>query len=83
VKTDRCSSCNALVVFAQNPKTLITMPIDANPVAGGNIRLTERVGGLPLAEVVSRTLAFGRTDLRLSHFATCPNAAAHRKRGAA
>lgn len=83
MKVERCSSCNAEVVFAQNPKTLKLMPVNFAPSAGGNVRLTERPAGPPLAEVVGRDLAFGRSDLRLSHFATCPRAASHRKRGAA
>lgn len=78
-----CKSCSAQIVWAQNPRTLKLMPIDAEPVKSGNIRLTERGQGLPTAEVVKADLAFGRTDLRLSHFATCPHAASHRrKRGA-
>jgi len=55
-------------------------PLDVEPSKRGNVRL------LPdgMAEVLDRDTAqqtvVSGADLYISHFATCPDAAAHRKR---
>lgn len=80
MKRARCSTCQARVIWAttQNGKRI---PINPEPVAGGNIRLSG--GDLhPRAAVVdmSRDL-FDETDdgaRYVSHFVDCPQAAEHR-----
>jgi hypothetical protein len=68
------------------------MPVDAEPVESGTILLRhEVVGAGPVAHVSNvaerkewaRQAAARGGELRLfvSHFATCPNAAGHRRTG--
>lgn len=58
------------------------MPIDAEPAAGGNLRL--RAGDPPTVAVVGPTIDLLDPDddgtRYLSHFATCPHADEHRRR---
>lgn len=78
-----CRSCGAEVVWAVTEAGR-RMPIDAQPVDGGNVILhpAER-GQSPTATVVGKQpqpSLFGDDGPRYtSHFATCPNAAEHRK----
>lgn len=75
---DECESCREPIIWTVTTNA-IAMPVDYEPSEGGNLRL-ERRGGKVLSSVVKSTLAFGRTDLRTSHFATCPHAAQHRRK---
>lgn len=78
---DHCKSCNALIIWAQTTKGK-AMPVDAVPDPDcGNVVLTPRDGRSPLATV------YGKTSpppagalLRTAHFATCRQAAQHRRR---
>ena len=65
----KCSSCGAAIVWAKTTKGK-RMPVDAEPAAGGNINL-DGFG-------VARYVPAGKGHYK-SHFATCPNSAAHRK----
>jgi hypothetical protein len=59
------------------------MPVDPEPVEGGNIMLTreqESSTGTPIAAYVTPDPGVMR---HVSHFATCPNAAQHRKQPSA
>jgi hypothetical protein len=71
---ERCRSCGTSVFFLRNATTGKSAPIEAEPVAGGNIRVasdgTYRV--LTLAERVA-ALASGEL-LHLNHFARCKDA---------
>lgn len=74
-----CRSCGARIFFAASAETGKRMPIDAEPVAGGNIRIiTAEPAPMPLARVVGAVIdLFDETDdgMRyVSHFATCPEA---------
>ena len=76
-----CRSCGAPVVWAVTV-TGAMMPVDRDPVDGGNIDLVHSgdASGTPTAHVLSEsqpTLYGG--DRYVSHFATCPNAAEHRR----
>lgn len=64
-----CKSCGAAIVWAKTCERGKSMPLDAQMVIGGNVKLTEGVA------VVVRP---GDGD-HVSHFATCPNANKHRK----
>lgn len=76
----RCRSCGASVywVTTDGPgRGGSTMPVNVDPVPGGNIRFVDhhRVEVLGPLEVELE----GR-PLWVSHFVTCPNAATHRRR---
>lgn len=63
-----CRSCGAPIIFAATEQGK-TMPVDAAPQK--RVLLEPAAEGLPpIARVV---------DTYVSHFATCPNAAQHRK----
>ena len=68
--TATCKSCGARIIWAitGNGKK---MPVDAKPTDKGNIVLE---GEEPVAVYVDPG-----TGTHTSHFATCPNAAEHRK----
>lgn len=80
-----CGSCGAEVVWAVTPAGR-RMPVDAEPVDGGNVILHPGIarGDAPTATVVGKAVApalFGDDAPRyVSHFVTCPNADAHRRR---
>lgn len=76
---DRCRTCQQEIVWAvtRNGKD---MPVNVEPEKDGNIRLTERPGMAPLADVLPVAKRFGRTDLRTSHFTNCPGADRWRRR---
>lgn len=81
--TATCSSCGASIIWTVTEAGK-SSPVDAIPVAGGNLRLTEQPYPLPpLTRVVGAGIdLFDDTDdgtRHLNHFATCPNAAEHRK----
>jgi hypothetical protein len=80
-----CRSCGAAIVWAVTPEGR-RMPVDADPVDGGNVLLAPAVepGGSPTATVVGKRVQpslFGDDGPRyVSHFATCPDSAKHRRR---
>jgi len=73
---DFCRSCKAPVVWVRT-RAGKRMPVDPEPVEGGNIILSERDHATPLAVYVEADPGVMR---HVSHFATCPNADQHRKR---
>ena len=75
-----CDSCAALIIWTTSEHGK-SAPIDAEPAADGNIALTAVPGQNPLSKVLSVRQQFGRTGLRKSHFATCPDGPSWRKRG--
>lgn len=87
VERCRTKACAKPIIWAETVPTRAgskpeRMPVDAEPVVGGNISL-KREGGTVKAVVVSPKLSFGRRDLRMPHFATCPEGESWRKRQAA
>lgn len=72
----RCRSCGARLVWATTAAGE-PMPLDAEPVPGiGNVRLADG-----RAEVLGPLEAAASSEvLYTAHFATCPDAAMHRKR---
>lgn len=81
--TEPCRSCGAQVIWCETAGGR-AMPVDAVPVPGGNIaigtRPLQRGPGRPLVSTVAKELAFGRRDLRKSHFATCAQASKWRRK---
>ena len=85
-----CKSCGAPIQWAITPAGK-RIPIDKEPVEDGNIILSSRQMGrievtiVPFKEQIetlkAQAKATGRPHLLFkSHFATCPNAAKHRKK---
>lgn len=81
-----CNACGADIVWAVTVNKR-PIPLDAQPVEGGNIRLTgttvtaynKRRG--PECEVVVQAGLLDEVEPRyISHFATCPHADELRKR---
>lgn len=68
-----CTSCGRDIIWCKTPQGK-RMPVDAEPVKGGNLRLEDVQDEGPC---VYCTKAGEGTHV--SHFATCPNAAQHRK----
>ncbi len=81
---EHCSAptCNRPIIWAVTSNRR-AIPVDAEPVKGGNVLLREQHGQPePLAEVVRNPARlFGKTTWR-SHFASCPQAEKFRRRGA-
>jgi len=82
-----CRSCGAEIVWARTETTGRPMPIDVEPVDGGNVVLYEAPD---TGELTAHVEGKGPhpvtwpTPLRyVSHFTTCPNAAAHRRKASA
>lgn len=80
--TTRCGTCDARVIW-----TVTTagkrMPVNADPVPNGNIRLSESVDERGRKTVLAYVL--GAKDARegvlyVSHLSTCPQAAQHRRK---
>lgn len=77
-----CRSCGAPIVWAVTRKGK-RMPLDAEPVDGGNVVIVEPARGSvpPVAEVREPALTDPSGLARYtSHFATCPQADSWRSR---
>jgi hypothetical protein len=81
--TEECLTCKAPIIWTVNARTLNPMPVDAEPVLGGNLALAweEPARTRVLSRVLPTHLAYGRRDLHLSHFVKCPQAPRWRRRG--
>lgn len=69
----RCRSCGQIIDWAitENGRR---MPLDPDPVDTGNLVVVDGVAHPP-------RLGDEELPRRVSHFATCPDAGVHRKRG--
>lgn len=88
-----CRSCGAPIVWATSERER-SIPIDTKPRPDGNIELVEEHDRLIArvltdarrAELERQILAANRDgdtlplNIYVTHFTTCPNAAAHRRR---
>lgn len=72
-ETEQCRSCSDRIIWTTTDRSK-PMPVDAEPAPGGNLTLWRDDKGEIRSRVVKPHLAFGRTDLRLSHFVRCPQA---------
>ena len=79
----KCRSCRASIIWARMKSDKMN-PVDLDPVPNGNILLTETAFGDVTGEVLDKIALAQKHDegelLFLSHFATCPSRAQHRKR---
>lgn len=76
--TKPCSSCGAPMywVITADGKH---MPIDADPVRDGGFIATLKSDGLHVEAYLPMDPTHRDRNRYVSHFATCPNAAAHRR----
>lgn len=78
-ETAHCRSCGAAVLWTTTTSGHL-MPVDAEPVQApdtGNVSIEWSAGGVvPVAQVVAPA-----PGLHKSHFATCPHADRHRRKG--
>jgi hypothetical protein len=71
-----CRTCGASIVWAKTP-TGKSMPVDFEPASGGNVILDEGPEGL--LAVLCHESAVVDKPRHKAHFATCPQAAEHRR----
>lgn len=72
-----CRSCGAEIRWVRSATTGKPMPLDPEKVKGGNVEVIVKLG-----ETEETAKILWRDPERVayvSHFATCPNAAKHRK----
>ena len=74
-----CKSCGAPVVWAVTPRGKRT-PLDAVTSPDGNVELLPDGSVRVLGPLDAEAARLAGAELYLSHFATCPAAAAHRRR---
>lgn len=74
----KCRSCGEPIRWAETVKGR-RIPIDAQPAHDGNIRLEERGHMQPPLAIVLTGQIESNTQRWRSHFASCPNAAQHRR----
>lgn len=77
-ETEQCRTCPGQIIWAVTERGK-DMPVDAEPSPEGTV-LLEQEGARLVARVLPAHRAFGRKDLRKSHFASCPDAAKWRRR---
>lgn len=80
-ETKKCAYCPALVIWTITKKGE-RAPIDADPVADGDIAVEWGLDGQPHSRVltVEQRARRMQNTLRKSHFATCPKASIARGR---
>jgi hypothetical protein len=74
-----CKSCGAAVFFVRTAGGKF-MPLDKEPSDKGNILYDDAFG---TCEVIANPVHGNGVEFYTSHFATCPNAAQHRKQPSA
>jgi hypothetical protein len=80
VNAARCITCDRPVEWAQTLRARKWIPLDPGPVEDGNLEVMQRrIDGTAVVRLVPVADRPGRTDLRRTHFATCPHAAEHRR----
>lgn len=77
----RCRSCTAEIIWGSVVPGGRVMPIDAEPAPGGTVQVVSGPGQAVRLKVLGRTTAAAAgPPLYTSHFATCPQAAAWRRK---
>lgn len=76
-----CRSCGAPIRWAVSDGSGKKVPLDPEPVVDGNIVVVDRPGHTLVVRFLKKDRPLTRDGLRyVSHFATCPNSARHRKK---
>lgn len=77
---EECRTCKKRIIWTQTERGK-RMPVDADPTGDGNVALRWHADSTTvLSSIPQPHLAFGRRDLRKSHFAQCPQADKWRRR---
>lgn len=84
LRSTTCKSCGARIVWVRTAEGR-NMPIDTQPSPAGNVRIIGLKGNHPVVAVyrdadTAAGLADPDEQRWLSHFATCPQAAEHRRK---
>lgn len=74
-----CRSCGAAIIWATMPSGKKN-PLDAEPSLIGNVRLGDGGTAAPLRDAEILKAREDGEALYISHFATCQNAAQHRRK---
>jgi len=80
--TEACKSCGAPILWAKTEQGH-KIPIDEGPTLDGNIAIQptdDRKGWLAFVAGPLEAVPGSSSIRRKSHFATCPNAAKHRRK---
>jgi hypothetical protein len=77
LEQQRCSSCRARILWAISEASGKPIPLDAEPTEKGNIVVVNGTVARYVRAAERATIA--AQSLYVSHFATCPNAAQHRR----
>lgn len=78
----RCRTCGAEIAWATTPAGSL-IPLDAQPHPTGNLAVHRNARGDLIARPLKAEDEPDAGEKRgISHFATCPDSAAHRRRGA-
>jgi len=75
--SEQCRSCGKEIIWVRTAATGALMPLDPDPAPDGNVVLVDGKAHVMSGELFDPVLEGSRYK---SHFATCPNAAKHRKR---
>ncbi len=73
----KCRSCKAAIIWTLSAANTRRLPVDAIPTPRGNLQLHLDHQGDIISTVVKNKMG---ALLHMAHFATCPNAARHRKK---
>lgn len=75
-----CRSCGAAIIWLKHKETGKANPIDALPASDGNLFINRDAGLYRQATGEEKEKAIKiKKPMYISHFATCPNSARHRK----
>ena len=79
--TAKCKSCEAPIRWVVVSGSNARMPLDAKANPDGNVWIDHWAGGTPVVKIASKTNPppANAVVLYTSHFATCPDAATHRR----
>jgi hypothetical protein len=73
----KCRSCGQPIMWCKTAATGTLMPLDARPVENGNVIIKDGLAHVLKGELFEEMADGPRF---ISHFATCPDHAKHRKR---
>lgn len=81
MKTEKCKSCGAPVLWLKHHQTMKLNPIDAAPDRNGNLAISREKGLYRIATGNEIEIAKHEgKNLYISHFATCQDADLHRNK---
>lgn len=73
----RCASCHAEIIWTRTSASGSLMPVDAEPVEGGNIKIVDGVSHVMKGDLFEPMVG---GPSYVSHFVTCPNREQHRRK---